>query len=470
MAAVNPIPPHNLDAEMSALGSMMLDKGALDRGLGILKESDFYRIANQYVFTALAKLSAQNTPPDLISTQDILRDMKRLEDIGGTEYLMSLVNSVPTAANFDHYAKIVLNDSLLRQQQAIVLQVQSRIATGEITDPAEINAYLGGHLDKLNLQRGCGMVKVRDLIFSHTERIESRRGKKGIAGYTTGFSAMDNRTDGYGQAMYVLLRGERGSGKTHLAIQSAIHCLRSGKAVAFFSMDTPEHLMMNRFIAHLSGVNSFRINNPHDDDWDAIVKAQAQLWEWPLYFWNEAGITMRQVRAMCKAIIAAGEELGLVVIDYAELLGYEESKSNHEQELQEVARGIQNLRKELNTTIMLLSQVNAEGKERWSKSLGNLADVVMTWSKDKEENNGRGWGKLIAEKNRLNSNFTISCIYDAGTSRIRESCLDESDPSYPASWPWWYDPETDEGLPKPEPTQNYEYSGSYRRKSREEED
>ena len=449
------VPPHNIEAEQSALGSMMLESTALELGLGMLKAADFYRPSHQAVFAAMESLVEEQAEVDLITLQDKLRDMGQLEDVGETEYLMALVETVPTASHLKYYADIVLGDSLLRRQMTFGLQLQARIASKIETDPNVIADWMGAEVDSLNIQRGSGLTKIQSVLMPHWTQISAHKDAPGLIGYSTGFSHLDSRTGGFGQPMYVLLKADRGTGKTHLAIQSSVLALRAGQAVVFASMDTPERLMMNRYIAHLSGINSFRVNNPGEDEWQAISDAYAWLWDKPLYFEWDAGVTVRQLRAKCKAVIAAGDNLGMLVIDYAEMLGYSGKYSNHEQELGEVAKGLKNLRDELGITILLLSQVNSDGQERWSRSLGNLADVVMTWAKDQSESNGRGVGRIVCEKNRFASNFRIDCYYDAGLSRIRETHLDESDPSYPPSWPWWLDESEESEQTHAEPVPSY---------------
>lgn len=424
--------PQNLEAEQGVLGSMLISATALDAGVAMLRVEDFYRPAHRIIFKALTRMADRGEPVDPITLREELRKMEQLEDCGGLEYLTALVESVPTAANLEYYAKIVQEKSILRQQQMIGHELPTRVAKAE--RPEEVQNWLLSKVDSLNQNRGVGPELVGSLLGPHYEWLTKNAQRTGLEGYTTGFSHLDCVTGGYGQPMFVLFKGRRKQGKTQHLVQTSINCLMSGKAAVIFSLDTPKHLMLNRYLGHLSGVNSFRVSRPSDDEWEYVAQASAWLWNQPLYFYYDSGINIKQIASYVRAIARSGVDIGLVAIDYAECLGSSWKTESREQELNQVAIGCQNLRNELGTTILLLSQVNKQGGERYSEALGNLADLILKWEIDKQN----GIGTLVTEGNRLGGDAGFECAYDFGTSRIRELELDESDPTYPASWPWWY--------------------------------
>lgn len=432
------IPPQDLNAEQATLGSMMLEPAAIDAVLRMgLTSKDFYRPNHQALFTILVEMHEQSKPIDETLLPFELRERGLLDEIGGMEYLMAVVESVPTAANVVHYTEIVIEKSLLRQAQMTSINAQQMIREG--ADPKDVVSYLSTESERLQLVRGSGLIKVGDLLLPHYSHLADSTDKQGLDGYTTGYSKLDIVTGGYGGPVFVTFKARRGSGKTHHLIQTSVYCLRAGMAAVVISMDTPKELMLNRYLAHLTGLDSRRVKRPRADDWDLISEASAWMHDMPLYFWWEADITVSQIRAMCKAVQSEGHKIGLVGIDYAELLGSEKSSQSREQELSGIAKGLKNLRDELGTTILLLSQTNKQGGERWSEGIGNAGDIIVSWELNKgQANSGQREGALWTEKNRLGPDVKIDCICDLRTSRIREDCLDYSDPTYPPSWPWWF--------------------------------
>ena len=425
----------DIENEQATLGSIMIDPDMIDVVSAILTAEDFYRLNHQQLFSEILAMQEEGEPADSRTLPTRLQKRGTLQSIGGLEYIMAIADTVPTSANAEHYAKLVQSASALRKLNATGCLLQSKAAETD-TNPREVIAWLSDEVERLEAVRGTCLPKLGDSLIAHTKMIEANTGRIGLVGYTTGFSKFDALTGGFGQPMSILLKAARGTGKTHLLIQSVINCVQSGKAAVVYCMDTTEPLFNNRILAHLTGLNSFRINRPRDSDWNIITEWSAWLYDKPIFCDYRAGVTVRDIKNDCKAIMRQGYEIGLIAIDYAELLGYEKRFANHEQELSEVANGLKNLRDKLKTTILLLSQVNEQGGERWSKALGNLADIILTWKKE-EGNDGEGIGRLWCEKNRFNRGFTIDCKYDFSTSRIWEIQLDNSDPAYPAQEPWW---------------------------------
>lgn len=443
-SAYERVPQQDLLAEQSTLGSMMIDRSAMSRVLALgLVAADFYRPAHQVIFETLVELKDSDKPVDLIVLQEALRAKHLLEDAGGTEYLMALVDTVLTAANAEHYGKIVQKYATARKIADAGLEVNELIASG--SDPMAVLAQLNETVRKLNGRKGSGLVEVGSLIGPWMDRIQDASRREGVIGYTSGFSRLDIFTGGYGQPLFVVMKAPREKGKTHLMIGSAINCLRSGRSAAIFSLDTSTDLMLARFVSHLSGINSRRVSRPQtEEEWSKIAEAAGWLYDHNLRIYDKAGITVPQIAAMCETMIDQTKcELGFIGIDYAEKLGTDQRYATKEQELTSAADALTNLRNDLRTTIFLLSQVNKEGGERNSQGIGNACDLLMTWQVDEIEG-GRGTGKIFAEKNRLGPSCNIDCVFDWGTSRIREASLDYSDPVYPPSWPWWYDSVADD--------------------------
>jgi replicative DNA helicase len=429
-----------IETEKSVLGSMMLEPEALEKGVKMLTVADFYRPVNQAIFEALAGLLEQDEPVDLLTLQEELRTLGRLEDCGGTEYLMSLVDAVPTAANIAHYARIVKAESTKRQLAAISLKVTEKLKNGEPV--GDVMAWMDSERSKLSVTGNSGLRKLSDTLYDHLERLSNLAAIEGLPGYTTGFSRLDNVTGGFGMPLFAILKAPRGSGKTHHMISASVNCIRANKTAVIFSLDTPEFLMNNRYLAHNAGINSFKcMKLTAENDWASIGEAAGWYFDNPLlYIYSRAGVTVREMAAMCRTLANdEGHDIGFIGIDFAEKVGVSKSYGNREQELSGIGSDLSNLRDEFDTTIYLLSQVNDEGGERNSRGLGNECDLLMQWQVD-HSHNGKGTGKLITEKNRLGSDVMIRCEFDWGTSRIMESEMLEPEYAiYPPQRPWWYD-------------------------------
>lgn len=431
--------PHaSIESEQAILGAMMIEPRCIDSVKARLSEADFYRETHQWLFEAVCSLRDGHPDYDRLD-QFMLRDElerreRNPETWSAVAYCSACIDAGVLAYNLDHHIRVVKEKSNLRRQAAIVTQL-SVMLRKRSADPTSIRTWLSEQIDTLNQDAADGLVEIGTLLLGHCEMLAMRKEQAGLPGFTTGFSHLDNVTGGYGRNCFVLLKAPRGSGKTHHAIQAITNCCRAGKGAAFFSLDTPKRIILNRFIAHISGLNSFRLNLPREEDWNAMVDAMNTLWQWPLYICDRSSTTARDIQSQCKALAACGLDLGLVVIDYAEVV-ITDARPSREQELTQVSIILRDLCRDLDTTVMLLSQVNDEGQERYSRSLGNNCDVLLAWRKERKEETGR----LTVEKCREGSTTAFDCECDFGTSRIRETELDHSEPAFPPAWPWWFDP------------------------------
>lgn len=428
-----------IETEQAVLGSMMIDRAALDHGVAHLTPADWYRDVHRDVFAGLCSLAVKNNPPDLITLQEELKKSKTLNTVGGTDYLMALVESVPTAANVKYYAAIVRGYSLKRRLHSCATEIQGA-AQDPNADPDAMIAWAQARLDEIGHTDLDDLTRMGDDLQEHMDWLQACSKIKGLEGYSTGFSHLDCVTGGYGQPLFVLFKGLRKKGKTHHLIQPIYNCLKSGRAVLLVTMDTPKKIIYNRILAYLTGINSFKMKRLADDQFSIVNnEAAAWLYKQPLYIARKAGTTVQAISHKCDVILKEGHVLGMVAIDYAELLGNVEKDISHEQELTRNATALQNLRDKFETTVILLSQVNKDGGARWSQGLENAVDLILKWEVKEKFQGGGGRGFMQTEGNRLGMDTEFDCWFDFGTSRIRECELDNSEPSYPASWPWWYD-------------------------------
>jgi len=444
--AIEPLEQHvSIESEQALIGWLCMSTRHTAKASGLLSPSDFSRPVHGVIFQAAVGLFSngafENDDPDPFL---ILDEVRRLgedeEEWGGFRYISECIIRASEVPNPARHIAIIKEKSALRKKASLIYDIRERLSKPD-AEPDVIAAWANERFAEIGRTASTDLVKVDSVLMSHYEWLCANAKKTGLEGYSTGFSHLDNVTGGYGQPIFALLKGMRKRGKTHHLIAPTYNCLQAGKAALLVSMDTPRSIMLNRFLAYLTGINSFKLKRlSNDSDWELVSEAQAWLWQKPLYFAERSGQTVREIESKCEAIVQGGHELGLVAIDYAELIGCDDKVGSREQELTRIAVGLQNLRDKYQTTVFLLSQINKEGVARWSAGLENACDLIIGWEVTDYEN-GRGNGNLRTEGNRLGGDCFVECEFDFATSRIRELSLDESEPTYPASWPWWYDDE-----------------------------
>ncbi len=390
-AIVGRVPPQNIEAEQSTLGSMMIERTALEKGLEILQSEDFYRPAHQEIYDAMAALAERDEPCDIITLKEELRKRGKLEECGGTEYLMSLVESVPTAANIEYYARIVEQKSILRKLIAAGTEIIGMAQNEEedidsITDRAERLIFGVA-------QRRIGEYfrPITPLVMQTWEWIDRRYHDKGEAsGVPTGFVKLDHMTSGLQPSDLIIIAARPSMGKTALALDIAVNAATQSKqTVAIFSLEMSAEQLVQRMMCAKARANAHRLRTGYfqDDEWDRLAKAASVLWDAPIYIDDSTDMTPLMMRAKCRRL-KAEHGLGLVVIDYLQLMRSQKGLDNRQQEISEIARGLKGLARELKVPVLALSQLSRAPEKREDKrpmlsdlresgSIEAEADLVM---------------------------------------------------------------------------------------------
>jgi replicative DNA helicase len=369
-AILGKIPPQNIEAEQSTLGSMMIEKMALEKGLEILRAEDFYRPAHQEIFDCLATLAQRDEPADLITLQEELRRRGKLEDCGGTEYLMALVDSVPTAANIEHYARIVEQKAILRRLIAAGTEIIAMAQNEEddidtITERAE-------HIIFQVAQRRLGQYfrPITPLVMQTWEWIDRRYHEKGEAsGIPTGFTKLDHMTSGLQPSDLIIIAGRPSMGKTALALDIAINAATKAKqTVAIFSLEMSAEQLVQRMLCSLARANAHRLRTGYfeDAEWDRLAQAANTLWDAPIYIDDTTDLTTLAMRAKARRL-KAEHGLGLVIVDYLQLVRSHRRMDNRQQEISEIARGLKSLARDLKVPVIAVSQLSRAPEKREDK-------------------------------------------------------------------------------------------------------
>lgn len=375
------VPPQNIEAEQSILGGILLDNEALYRALEVLAHEDFYKPSHQKIFKALVTLSEKGEPADLVTLTEELKNHGSLDEVGGSGYLATLMNSVPTAANVPYYAKIVREKSILRR----LILVSSEIITRGYEENPNLDAFLDSAeksiFDVSNRRFKGSFTPIRDIVKSSFKVIEQLYEKKEhITGVPSGFEELDRITSGFQSSDLIIIAGRPSMGKTSLVLNIAQYAAIYPKIpTAVFSLEMSKEQLVMRMLTSLAKVDAsrLRIGRLNDSDWPKLTKSAGQLSESPIFIDDSPSMSVLEIRAKCRRL-KAEHHLGLIVIDYLQLMRGSMYSESREKEISEISRGLKALAKELSLPVIALSQLNRSSENRQDKrpQMSDLRECV----------------------------------------------------------------------------------------------
>lgn len=386
------IPPHDDEAEQAVLGCILTDKDAAAEAMEVLKSEDFYKNDNAIIYDAITTLYAKSSPIDIITLKDELTSMGKLDAVGGIEYLALLPDKVPTTANVNKYIKIVEDKSLLRgliktANQLIDLGYSQNEEVEVIMDGAEKKIF-----DIMQRKSQKGYASIKDiLVDSFSELQELYNNKQHITGVPTGFADLDNRTAGFHKSELILIAARPAMGKTAFALNIATNAaVRYGYPVAVFSLEMSKEQCANRILCAQAMVDSQKVakGDIDDEEWSKLAIASGELSESAgIYIDDTAGINIAEIRAKCRKL-KLEKNIGLIVIDYLQLIQGSGKSSSREQEIAEISRSLKIIAKDLDIPVIALSQLSRSPEARpdhrpmlqdlrESGSIEQDADMVM---------------------------------------------------------------------------------------------
>ncbi len=371
------IPPQNLVAEQSVLGSILIDKNAILRVVEILSPDSFYRDAHRFIYEAMLKLFELGEPVDSITVSEILRNDGKLDAVGGSVYIADLINSVPTSANSDHYARIVEEKAILRR----LIDAGTKIVRDAFEDPDDVDSILDSaekNIFNIALKRiKEGFYKIDSVVKKVLEKIDKLYEKhETLTGIPSGFQDLDNLTAGFQSADLIIIAARPSVGKTALALNIAQNVAIKHKIpVALFSLEMSKEHLAQRILCSEAEIDQNRLNTASlpDAGWKKLTKALSKLSEAPLFIDDSAAITSMEVRAKARRL-KAERGLGLVIIDYMQLMSGRARVENRVQEISEIARSLKTLARELDVPVIALSQLSRAVEQRTDR-IPRLSDL-----------------------------------------------------------------------------------------------
>ena len=412
--------PQSIEAEQSVMGGLMLDNQAWDKVADLVVEEDFYRRDHRLIFRAIADLYAHSKPCDVVTLSEWLDKHGLLEDAGGLAYLGALAKNTPSAANIKAYAEIVRERSVLRQLITVgnnisgsAYQTEGR-STEELLDTAESSVF---KIAEQGARGKKGFTSIRELLVKAVDRIDELFQRDNpITGVPTGWDSFDEMTSGLQKGDLVIVAGRPSMGKTSFAMNIAEHAAIKGNVpTAVFSMEMPGEQLAMRMLSSLGRIDQHKIRTGklEDEDWPRLTSAVGILAEAPLFIDDTAALSPNELRARARRL-SREHGLGLIVIDYLQLMQVHGTSENRTNEISEISRSLKGLAKELEVPVIALSQLNRGLEQRPNKrpvmsdlresgAIEQDADVIAFIYRDEvynEDSPDKGTAEIIIGKQR----------------------------------------------------------------------
>lgn len=448
------IPPQNLEAELSILGSLLLDREVWDQISDRLDSTDFYKPAHQKIYAAILELQNKNLPIDLITVSNLLQSKGDFEAVGGTDYLIELVNRTVSSANVSTYAKIVKEKSLLRKMISASSEIIEKAyeddfsSVDQFLDQSEEKFYKLGAQEKTG-----GLHGPMDVVKTSLLKIEDLYKQKAeITGVATGFTFLDRMTSGLHPGELTIIAARPSMGKTAFSLNVAQHiALKLKKSVAYFSLEMSKEAVMMRLLASEARINmkDIRSGKISDSAWPKLIQAAGSISDSHFYIDDSSGVSPFEVRTRARRL-KSQNSLDVIMIDYLQLMDLKQKVESRERAVSEISKTLKAVAKELEVPVIALAQLNrgVEGRTekrpmlsdlRESGSIEQDADVIMMLYRedyyDKDDPDKAGNAEVIVGKQRNGPTGVVKLRWEAEFGRFKNA-----------------DPEVSHPLPPPPPS------------------
>jgi replicative DNA helicase len=414
------LPPQNVEAEQSILGGILIENYAINRVMEVLEPDDFYRESHRKIYKALIDLSERNEPADSITLTNELRNNDHLDSVGGASYIVSLIDSVPTAANIEYYVKIVKEKSILRR----LIQTSTEIITQSYEDRGDVEGFLDeaerAIFDISEKRVRPSFYPIKDVVkdsFKILERLYEK--KELVTGVPSGFKELDRMTAGFQPSDLIIVAGRPSMGKTSFCLNVAQYAAIQKKIpIAIFSLEMSKEQLGIRMLcseAHVEGTK-LRSGFLAESDWPRLTIAAGNLSDASIYIDDTAALTILELRAKARRLKTEQGGLGMVIIDYLQLMKGRTRVESRQQEISEISRSLKALAKELNIPVIAVSQLSRKTEERTgnrpqlsdlreSGAIEQDADLILFIYRDEiynraEDNPNKGKAEIIIGKQR----------------------------------------------------------------------
>ncbi|MDH5445242.1 MAG: replicative DNA helicase [Gammaproteobacteria bacterium] len=446
------LPPYSIEAEQSVLGGLMIDNSSWDQVADMITEVDFYRKEHRLIFRAIATQSEDAKPSDAVTLSEWLESNNELNNVGGLSYLGTLAKNTPTAANIKAYANIVRERSIMRQLVSVGTDIANSAYNPDGRDSKELLENAEQKVFQIAEQGAKGRQgyqNIRQLLTKAVDRIDMLfQADSHITGVSTGFEDFDEKTAGLQPSDLIIVAGRPSMGKTTFAMNIAENAaIKSGAPVAVFSMEMPGDQLAMRMMSSLGSIDQHKLRTGKlaDEDWPRITSAVGILSEAPIYIDDTPALTPIDLRARARRLKREHGELGLIVIDYLQLMqGSGKTNENRATEISEISRGLKALAKELHVPVIALSQLNRSLEQRQDKrpimsdlresgAIEQDADVIVFIYRDEvynEDSPDKGKAEIIIGKQRNGPIGKVFLTFNGRFTRFDNFISDSAGMSY----------------------------------------
>lgn len=429
--------PQSIEAEEAVLGAILVNPMSLGRIVEFLKPETFYKPAHKVIYEAILELFKKNEPIDIVTVSEHLRNKEELDIAGGRSYINDLALNVVTTANVEFYAKIIQEKEIKRALINAGSEIVSMSYENEDTDNVLDNAQklifnIAAQKDTSDL------VPIQDLVVTSYEEIEQRfNNKDELVGVDTGFYDLNTLTSGLRKSDLIILAARPSMGKTAFALNLAQNvAMKTKKGVAIFSLEMPKQQLVKRMLCAEAEVDTQRITsgNMQPKDWEKLVDAMTRLSDARIYIDDTAGVTATDIKAKCRRLMMEEKDLGLVVIDYLQLMEGGGNTNDRNQQISAISRSLKGLARELDVPIIALSQLSRGVESRPDKrpmmsdlrdsgAIEQDADIIMFIYRDEYYNrddvNNKGKAEVIIAKHRNGPVGTIELLFQSNITKFK---------------------------------------------------
>ncbi len=417
------LPPHSVEAEQSVLGGLLLENNAWDRIADVISRNDFYRHDHKLIYQSITKLIETGKPADVVTIGETLENLGELGNAGGLPYLVALAQNTPSSANIRRYAEIVRERAIMRKLVEVGTDITESAynpagrSANDLLDQAEKKVF---DIAEAGARSQQGFLEIKPLLTQVVERIDelfSRANPSDITGIPTGFADLDQKTAGLQPGDLIIVAGRPSMGKTAFSINMGENiAIDSGLPVAIFSMEMGGAQLVMRMLGSIGRLDQHKVRTGQlqDDDWQKLTYAVGKLNDAPIFIDETPALNALELRARSRRLHRQCGKLGLIIIDYLQLMSSVSSGENRATEISEISRSLKALAKELNVPIVALSQLNRSLEQRPNKrpvmsdlresgAIEQDADVILFIYRDEVYNpdsQDKGSAEIIIGKQR----------------------------------------------------------------------
>ncbi len=443
------IPPQNIEAEQCVLGGILIEAGALLKVIEIIEPDDFYKESHAIIYSAIIDLFDRNEPQDLVTVHNELKRRGQLEAVGGAIYLAELTETVPVASNIDYYARIVRDKAILRR----LINKSSDIVSmcyEEAEDVDDILEYAESAVFELSQAKiKQSFHRLKDVLKDSIKKVEDLYAKRElVTGVPSGFAELDKLTAGFQPSDLIIVAGRPSMGKTAFALNIAQHAaVANNIPTAIFSLEMSKEQLALRMLCSEAMVDAHKVRTGFlgREDWTRLINAAGDLSRAPLFIDDTPALSVLEMRAKARRL-KSDQGIGLVIVDYLQLMQGRSGSERREQEISEISRSLKAMAKELNVPVIALSQLNRKVEDRPNKrpqmsdlresgAIEQDADIIAFIYRDevynRDENNPRrGKAEIIVAKQRNGPTGTVVLAFVGKYSTFGNLADEEQAPDF----------------------------------------